>query len=85
MKLPIKKKYFDKIKNGDKKEDYRDAHITFVCEETGEKLRKYIKDVSIVSKEMFENMPLEKNPLMQDPNMFDDDERLVVFEFGDIE
>lgn len=39
MKLPIKKKYFDEIKSGKKKFEYRDAHITFICEETGEKLR----------------------------------------------
>ena len=40
MKLPIKKKYFDAIKSDDKFEEYRDAHITFVCEETGETIRK---------------------------------------------
>ena len=42
MKLPIKKKYFDEIKNGSKNIEYRDAHITFVCEETGETLRKEV-------------------------------------------
>jgi len=42
MKLPIKKKYFDEIKEGKKKFEYRDAHITFICEETGEKLKKEI-------------------------------------------
>jgi len=42
MKLPIKKKYFDAIKKGIKTVDYRDAHITFVCEETGELLRKEV-------------------------------------------
>ena len=36
MKLPIKKKYFDQIKSGEKDMEYRDAHITFICEETGE-------------------------------------------------
>ena len=40
MKLPIKKVYFDQIKEGKKTVEYRDAHITFVCEETGETLRK---------------------------------------------
>ena len=38
MKLPIKKKYFDLIKSGEKIQEYRDAHITFVCEETGESI-----------------------------------------------
>ena len=47
MKLPIKKKYFDEIKIGIKKVEYRDAHITFVCEETGEELRKDIEDCHI--------------------------------------
>lgn len=42
MKLSIKKKYFDLIKRGIKTIEYRDAHITFVCEETGEKLRKNV-------------------------------------------
>lgn len=45
MKLPIKKEYFDKIKLGDKKTEFRDAHITFVCEETGETMRKNVKSV----------------------------------------
>jgi peptide subunit release factor 1 (eRF1) len=39
MKLSIKKKYFDEIKAGKKKIDFRDAHITFVCEE--DKTSKY--------------------------------------------
>lgn len=42
MKLPIKKEYFDKIKSGEKIVEYRDAHITFVCEETGEQLIKKV-------------------------------------------
>lgn len=47
MKLPIKKKYFDEIKIGIKIVEYRDAHITFVCEETGEEIRKNILDCHI--------------------------------------
>lgn len=59
MKLPIKQKYFDLIKSGEKKIEYRDAHITFVCEETGETLRKEIGEVQLafittVPKELFE-------------------------------
>jgi len=50
MKLPIKKKYFDLIKSGKKKQEYRDSHITFVCEETGEELRKEIIGSCFVSK-----------------------------------
>jgi len=48
MKLPIKKKYFDKIKAGDKFLEWRDAHITFICEETGETLRKEVIKCSVI-------------------------------------
>ena len=47
MKLPIKKKYFDEIKSGKKRLEYRDAHITFICEETGEKIMKKVYGVSL--------------------------------------
>jgi len=50
MKLLIKKKYFDLIKAGDKTIDYRDAHITFVCEETGEQLRKRVWRIDLVDR-----------------------------------
>lgn len=42
MKLPIKKKWFDEIRRGVKRYEFRDAHITFVCEETGEMLRREV-------------------------------------------
>jgi hypothetical protein len=48
MKLPIKKKYFDQIKKGIKKYEIRDGHITFICEETGESLLKYIENATII-------------------------------------
>lgn len=48
MKLPIKKKWFDKIKNHNKKAEFRDAHITFVCEETNEELRVPIISTSVL-------------------------------------
>lgn len=47
MKLKIKKKYFDEIKEGKKKKEFRDAHITFICEETGETLKKEVIGVQI--------------------------------------
>lgn len=50
MKLSIKKKYFDEIKAGKKKIDFRDAHITFICEETGEKLIKNVKSCAVIPK-----------------------------------
>lgn len=48
MKLPIKKKYFDMVKDGTKKFESRDAHITFVCEGTGEHLRKEVIGARLV-------------------------------------
>ena len=45
MKLMIKKEYFDLIKAGKKTREYRDSHITFVNEVTGEQLRKEVIDV----------------------------------------
>lgn len=42
MKLPIKQKYLDDILAGRKIVEYRDAHITFVSEETG---KEYVFDV----------------------------------------
>jgi len=51
MKLPIKQKYFKAIKMGVKNFEFRDAHITFVCEETGETLIKDVVGVKIVNKQ----------------------------------
>ncbi len=48
MKLPIKKKYFDLIKKGKKDIEFRDAHITFVCETTKRKLTKKVAWVEII-------------------------------------
>ena len=56
MKLPIKKKYFDKIKAGDKFLEYRDAHITFICEETGETLRKEVIKCSVINSKFLQKI-----------------------------
>jgi len=56
MKLPIKKKYFDEIKSGKKTKEYRDSHITFVCEETGEQLRMEVEVCSVIDRTQ---VPLE--------------------------
>jgi hypothetical protein len=42
MKLVIKDEYFMLIKRGMKREDYRDAHITFINEKTGETMVKRV-------------------------------------------
>jgi len=51
MKLPIKKEYFDLIKEGLKTFDVRDAHITFICEETGEQLKKEVVATTICNRD----------------------------------
>ena len=73
MKLPIKKKYFDLIKSGKKTFEYRDAHITFVCEETGEELRKDIDGFRIVQRH---NLPKS----LKESDMFTDD-KILAFMF----
>jgi len=73
MKLPIKKKYFDEIKTGKKDVEFRDAHITFVCEETGETLKKDIKNVSMIKK-------AQLSTELYTSGMFDD-ESIICFRF----
>ena len=72
MKLITLKKYFDKIKAGEKKIDYRDAHLTFVCEETGETIKKNVISVKIVDKA---ELPDE----LKESSIFDD-EKVIAFE-----
>lgn len=72
MKLITTKKYFDKIKAGEKKIDYRDAHLTFVCEETGETIKRNINSAKVVGKT---EIPLE----LQESGYYDD-EKIIAFE-----
>ena len=68
MKLYIKDKYFQWIKKGIKQEDYRDAHITFINEETEETLIKKIAAVKLVDrpKDLF-------------PDALNDDKAVIFF------
>ena len=50
MKLPIKKEYFDAIERGDKIMEFRDAHITFECEETKRVMRKEVIGVMMAKR-----------------------------------
>ena len=77
MKFPIKKKFFDRIKTGKKRIEYRDAHITFVCEETGEILRMDVKEVFMGWKKL---LPKE----IQYPDLFEDD-RIICFQLEDVQ
>jgi hypothetical protein len=67
MKLPIKKKYFDLIKSGEKCLEYRDAHLTFVCEETGDSLRMDVEGVHI------DDRPPKYSDVLED-------DKVIVFE-----
>lgn len=72
MKLLSKKKYFDKIKAGEKKIDFRDAHLTFVCEETGEALKKNIISAKIIDRSELPDELKESG--------YYDDERIIAFD-----
>jgi len=63
MKLKIREEYFKAIKQGSKTLDYRDAHITFVCEKTGETLRKEVTHVSMMERppELYPDILEDKN------------------------
>jgi len=76
MKLPIKKKWFDQIKSGDKDLEWRDAHITFVCEETGETLRKEVTSTQICDKSKIE---WEEDFTKQDLEEMFEDKKLIGF------
>lgn len=76
MKLPIKKEFFNMIKLGKKRFEYRDAHITFVCEGTGEQLRKEVKGVDIIPIDIFKD---SKRREQVDMSLFDD-KLLIEFE-----
>ena len=76
MKLPIKKKWFDLIKQGKKDLEWRDAHITFVCEETGETLRREITSAHIYDKSMID---WEDDFSKEDLKNLFEDEKLIGF------
>lgn len=77
MKLPIKRKYFDQIKKGEKIFEFRDAHATFVAEDNGETLTVPIMDVKIVHVDSLSGIsPEEKKELFTD-------KRILRFWLGD--
>lgn len=66
MKLPIKRRYFDMIEKETKDMEYRDAHITFVCEKTGKTLRREVETVDIVN---INDIPKKYRHLFKDKNI----------------
>jgi len=79
MKLPIKKKFFDLIKAGEKDLEWRDAHITFVCEETGETLRREIISAEVMKKGKFEDWEEGMFESRIEFNKLFTDEKVIVF------
>lgn len=75
MKLKIKNEYFEQIKAGIKKLDFRDAHITFECETTGKTIRKEVTSTQIAPRSA---LPKE----LIDSKMFTDNS-IIVFMLGD--
>lgn len=65
MKLQIKKEFFDKlgIKNIC---EYRDAHITFVCEETGKKKKFDIRSIGLVPRRSLPKKLQKRDDLFED-------------------
>lgn len=80
MKLPIKKIFFDKIKNGEKQFEYRDAHLTLICEETKEQLTFDIFGVTLVEKECL----VKANMLTMEEKEILKDKKIIVFNLGEL-
>jgi hypothetical protein len=80
MKLPIKDEHYKRIISGQKCIDIRDAHITFINEKTGERIRKQISGASVRRKtDMIVRKTVEKYPDCFDP----EDPEVIVFYFYD--
>lgn len=77
MKLPIKKKYFDLIKSGAKDIEFRDAHITFVCEETGETLTKEVMAVAHMDRRATYDLVRDYVPVDEFVKVFTDEYQIA--------
>ncbi len=65
MKLKVKQQYLEEILSGKKIVEYRDAHITFVSEETGKEYRFEVVGVSMSKgiRNMYPDILEDKNTL----------------------
>jgi len=75
MKLKAKPKYFNQISSGKKLVDYRDAHITFVDEESGRKCIRDIIGVKLISRK---DLPSD----LRDNFLLFTDDNIVAFELS---
>ncbi len=74
MKLPIKDEYFKELKLGRKTVEYRDAHITFVNEKTGETLKKNVLVCSVIKRKYVK--------YLKDKSHLFEDEKVIRFYLG---
>jgi len=85
MRLMIRKKFFDQIVYGNKRLELRDAHITFVCEETGRMVRVVVDGVVLYSRDA--SMKYLKQYSGVDEKLFDElfeDNRQIAFSLGEV-
>lgn len=68
MKLQIKQKYLDQIKKGEKIIELRDAHLTLISDETGEKLRVEVVGADVIPIEMI-SKDLRNSGMFEDRNL----------------
>lgn len=75
MKLPVKHEYFLKLKSGQKCREFRDAHLTFIDEETKEECTRVVRDVEVVGISI---LPKE----LRESGMFTD-RSVIIYELED--
>ncbi len=76
MRLYIKDEYFEAIRNGKKKIDYREAHITFANEKTKELLKVEITAVNFMCRSQLPK-ELKNKPFLKE-------DFIVSFELGEV-
>lgn len=77
MRLRIKKKWFDKIRYDGKRLEFRDAHITFVCEETGKEMRMAVTSAKVVSRISTEAYFADSVTREEFKELFEDNSQIV--------
>jgi len=76
MKLPIKRVFFEEIKAGRKSVEFRDAHLTLICEETGEELCIEVDGVSLI--------PFSRLPIQVRVAGVVEDKNIIQFNLGEV-
>ena len=66
MKLPVTPENFEQLKSGQRTVEYRDAHITFVNEATGETITKIVDSVGLTQTSKITEVLANRNHLFTD-------------------